>query len=76
MVESPVCENRRKILSPWRTAQIQNRDNIDDVNLTLNSTLGSIASESILLNANFHTNEVLEFNTLFQKMASEPFLNV
>lgn len=76
MVESPMYENRRRMLSPWRTPQIQNIDDIDDVSLTLNSTFGSLASESLLRNVNFHSNDALEFNTVFQKISSEPHLNV
>ncbi|XP_021927629.1 uncharacterized protein LOC110833627 isoform X2 [Zootermopsis nevadensis] len=76
MVESPMYENRRRMLSPWRTPQIQNIDDIDDVSLTLNSTFGSLASESLLRNVNFHSNDALEFNTVFQKISSEPHLNL
>jgi hypothetical protein len=75
-METPLYENRKQILSPWMTAQIQSRDYIDDINLTLNSTFGSLASESLLLNANFHSNDAPEFNTVFQKVASEPHVTV
>jgi hypothetical protein len=69
-------ENRRETLSPWITAHMQNRDNIDDVSLPLNSTFGSLAYESLLLNTNFHSNDAHEFNTVFQEIASGPHLNV
>jgi hypothetical protein len=76
MVETPMHGNRRRFVSPWRTADIQNRDDSDDISLSFNSTFGSLASESLLLDANFRRNESLEFNTVFQKIASEPHLNV
>lgn len=70
-----MCENLRK-LSEWRTAEIQSREGIDDFSLTLDSTFGSLVSESLLHNVNFHTDKPLEFNTTFQKMTSEPHLNL
>jgi hypothetical protein len=76
MAETPSHGNRRRLLSPWRTADIENRDDIDDISLSFNSTFGSLASESLLRGVNFHRNESLEFNTVFQKIASEPHLNV
>jgi hypothetical protein len=75
MMESPVCENMRK-LSEWRTAEFQSREGIDDFSLTLDSTFGSLVSESLLHNINFDHDEPLEFNLAFQKIASEPHLNV
>jgi len=75
MMESPMCENLRK-LSEWRTAEIQSSEDIDDFSLTLDSTFGSLVSESLLRSVNFHTNKPLEFNTTFQKIASESHLNV
>jgi hypothetical protein len=75
MAEMPTHGNRR-LLSPWRPADIENRDDIDDVSLSLNSTFGSLASESLLRGVNFRRNESLELNTVFQKIASEPHLNV
>jgi hypothetical protein len=68
--------NRRRLMSPWRTADTETRDDIDDISLPLDSTFGSLASESLLLHLNSHRNESLEFNTMFQKIASEPHLNV
>jgi len=70
-----VCENLRN-LSDWRTAEIQSSEDIDDFSLTLDSTFGSLVSESQLRSVNFHTDKPLEFNTTFQKIASEPHLNV
>jgi hypothetical protein len=75
MMESPICENLRK-LSEWRTAEIQSSEDIDDFSLTLDSTFGSLVSESLLRSVNFHTDKPLDFNTSFQKIASEPHLNV
>lgn len=75
MMESRMCENLRK-LSEWRTAEIQSSEDIDDFSLTLDSTFGSLMSESLLHSVNFHTDKPLEFNTTFQKIASEPHLNV
>lgn len=75
MMESPMCENLRK-LSEWRTAEIQSSEDIDDFSLTLDSTYGSLMSESLLRSVNFHTDKPVEFNTTFQKIASEPHLNV
>jgi hypothetical protein len=76
MAETPMHGNWSRLLSPWRTPDIQNRDDMDDINLSFNSTFGSLASESLLLGATFRRNESLEFNTVFQKIASEPHLNV
>jgi hypothetical protein len=76
MAETPMHGNRKRLLSPWRTPDVQNRDDIDDISLSFNSTFGPLATESMLLGANFHRDESLEFNTLFQKIASEPHLNV
>lgn len=70
-----MCENFRK-LSEWRTAEIQSSEDIDDFSLTLDSTFGSLVSESLLHNVNFHTDKQLEFNAAFQKITSEPHLNV
>jgi hypothetical protein len=70
MVETPIHGNSSILLSPWRTPDVQNMDNIDDITCPFNSTFKSLASESLLLGANSHRNE------LFQKIASEPHLNV
>jgi hypothetical protein len=75
MMESPVCENLWK-LSEWRTAEIQSREGSDDLNLTFDSTFGSLASESLLRGVNFHADKPLEFNATFQKIAPESYLNV
>lgn len=73
MAETPTHGNRGRLLSLWRTADVENRD---DINLSFNSTFGSLASESLLRVFNFRRNESLEFNTAFQKIASEPHLNL
>jgi len=70
-----MCENLRN-LSDWRTAEIQSSEDIDDFSLMLDSTFGSLVSESLLRSVNFNTDKPLEFNTTFQKIASEPHLNV
>jgi hypothetical protein len=75
MVETPMHGNRKRLLSPWRTPGVQNRDDTD-ISLSFNSTFGSLATESLLLGANFHRDEFLESNSLLQKIASEPHLNV
>ncbi|PSN40391.1 hypothetical protein C0J52_18172 [Blattella germanica] len=75
MVESsPLHHNRRRILSPWRTAQCRN-DDLDDYHFSVNSPL-SLLSDSTLLNANFSAHDSAELNALFQKIASEPQLNL
>jgi len=70
-----MCENLRK-LSEWRPVEIQSSEDIDDFSLTLDSTFGSLVSESLHRSVNFHTDKPLDFNTTFQKIASEPHLNV
>ncbi|XP_069679434.1 SLAIN motif-containing protein 2-like isoform X2 [Periplaneta americana] len=80
MVESPLYENRRKNPSPWRTSHLQHTEDIDDISLqlntSLNSTFGPLASESLLHNFNMSSNEMVQFNSLLQKIASDPHLNL
>lgn len=80
MVESPLFENRRKTLSPWRTSHLEHTEDIDDISLELNtsmdSTFGPLASESLLRNSFLSTNEKMQFNSLLQKIASDPHLNL
>jgi hypothetical protein len=75
-MESPECENLRK-LSERRTAEIESIEGIDDFSLiSRDNTFGSLVSDSFVRGLNYHTDKPLEFNTTFQKIASEPHLNV
>ncbi|KAJ9599065.1 hypothetical protein L9F63_010457, partial [Diploptera punctata] len=76
MMESPMYESRRRILSPWRGSHYQSNDDLDDFHFSSSNALSSLLSESALMNANFPIDDSSELSVLFQKIASEPQLNL